>query len=485
MFLRLLSLAVVALTSAAAMASSLDDTSKSITRTYEILDTAAIRRSINEMEALRAQRHDLYQKLIDATQPVAQLINGGKKPTNEIETAWLDSVVAFAPVKADPKYSKIMDAYQKGKFHKDLLAYIVLFRDHLLKQQKMYNCAFIDLNRLPVVKVDRSAPNHFYRPGAMKNPALLDTIDVSFHTLGWEWLDTDRFEQVDQQYPRNLSFRRYARKPELKVIGSYIFDADGHLLRVNSLRRGERDFTDHNGQLWTGIRKAVGRIAYEADRYGVKAEGDPVNPIIRARLGIDNDTTLAKESNMKVDAWFKQIGQDHQDDFKYVYRIDRRGDLAFDITFLNPKGDATWKATVSYSGDGFDVEPRVESISKVEGLKVNPKDVYRDDSDLLPHYMIPEVMAMYEGTPRDFEEQVVNYVPRPGSYKHFTEKVYAIAAVTVDAKGNPTNYEIIRSHGNVVDTEFMTALRRIKHFSPGRVGNRPVSSTLYIAVPLN
>jgi len=212
-------------------------------------------------------------------------------------------------------------------------------------------------------------------------------MDKKLLSRGWEWVNDGSFDNIYESYPVKYDYRKYKSHPEYKVRNErwffQVYDKDGNLVYIpyldQSLGYGDiRDLVDY--LLLLEYRKD-----YEANKYNIKSEGQDVQYSLRNHLGYSNEAnqkagkafvksavadyeskkgTWQKRYNARLEAekqaenyiyesikanhptavnFLNQLKKDHEQDYKYLYKIKRIGDTSFALQFvtydMKPKCD--------------------------------------------------------------------------------------------------------------------------------------------------
>lgn len=458
---------------------AINDLEPIIDREFTIIDTVAARAAYTQLETVRAERIDTYTSLIAGLKLFPMHFDRKASP---LEQTALDSMIQYPAVKALPDYQAVVKAASKGKIHKSLQGVFDEYHIHLRGILNQWSDTFLNMSALPTVQVTRSVHNRYYRPANVRNSAVLDTLDYSEQLAPeWEWVDTHRSKEHQMVYPYTFSYRKYQSHPDLRVIGNYIFDDQGNLVRVKCVARTEPQIADRNSRTWDGIKRLIAARDYEADKYEIQSEGDVVNSILRARLGIDNNPELAAESNMTVDNWYNRVVNEHLDEFSIIYRIDRVDDTSFNIFFLNSKGKSTWQIQFAYTANDWDVERTVSRIRRAPDITVDLN--YRRPETPAPErdfYLFAETPVQYPGG----AEALALFLDRNVAIRSGSgdKRGPVVVEIAVDENGKPTAFDVVRSVGPRVDYEATRVAGLIEQLVPARVNGMPVKSKFYLPI---
>lgn len=451
-----------------------------------IVDTVSARRDMSNLDAARARQLEAYAKVREGLMNLP--MHWGKKDLSFPELVALDSLIHFAPVKEMSTYNKIIKDQEKGKAHKSLSTVLDSYIAYLDNRVKMWTDTFINPSTAARVNVTRQIPNPFYLPAIINNPAMMDSIDYDSQLGAWKWIDTDPWIRVDNTYPRPFSYREYASHPDLRVIGDVIYDADGKVTALKRIARTGMELRPDGGTLYEQILDTLIRRDYMNNRYNILEEEDPVNPILRARLGIDNNPELASEPNKRVQAWIKQLTGDHSANLGAVYRIERIDDRTFGLTLLNQYGHARHRVIVEAVPAGlFDMTYKVVDIVPAAPVAVDMK--YRapeTDRHEQTFYLLPEEPpTMENGGDEALAETLLKGIRVPSENLVDGLDHPVSMAIPVDRNGKVGEPILLRPCSQGLETVVRIALKNLRNLKPGRVDLHPVSSMRYITVVFN
>lgn len=236
----------------------------------------------------------------------------------------------------------------------------------------------------PQKQIQVPQKNQNYRPAVFmahrdRNPGYeIGHMDKRLLSRGWEWVNKEYGETIYESYPIKYEYKRYKSHPEYKVRNDrwfhQIYDKDGNLVYIpyldQSLGYGDiRDLQDY--LLLLEYRKD-----YEANKYNIKSEGQDVQYSLRNHLGYSNEAnqkaekafvkyvaadyeskkgTWQKRYNAKLEAekqaenyiyesikashptavnFLNQLKKDHEQDYKFLYKIKRTGDTSFVLQYV-------------------------------------------------------------------------------------------------------------------------------------------------------
>jgi hypothetical protein len=252
----------------------------------------------------------------------------------------------------------------------------------------------------PQKQITVKVRNGNYRPyllfgnnGDYRGPKSVDELDMRLQQRGWEWVqDTNKRTQKNESYPYEYSYYSYAEHPDYRLVymntnkGGYaIFDKDGNFIRYPYLSH-KKIIYDKNPDIIDNLLTLEYRKDYINNKYNIKSENQDVQYAIVNRLGLSKESNdkmakafikgmeggmLYKYSNSwqesvkgynqrdqaakkaageifrllndTAENFLDQLKKDHEEDFKYIYKIERMSNASFKVYFvtkeLKPKCD--------------------------------------------------------------------------------------------------------------------------------------------------
>ena len=267
--------------------------------------------------------------------------------------------------------------------------------------------------KYPQKQILAPTKNENYRPNLFmefrNSSDLFDEIsrfDEKFQSRGWEWIINGEYDKKSESYPISYEYYQYAEHPEYKVLYKkeqpILFDKDGNLVRV--------------GYMWSSAIQDIREILlileyrkdYEANKYNIKSEDSDVQYALRNRLGYSDEasnkmmTALAKTmaqdvssydantfkkyvktrraahqsakgyvnellrlANFTASNFWNQLEKDHENEYKYLYKIERLGDNSFKLQFVTYDMKPQYDVYVTYFGVApFECKYAIERVKK-------------------------------------------------------------------------------------------------------------------------
>ncbi len=268
-----------------------------------------------------------------------------------------------------------------------------------------------------------------------------------------------------------------------------IFDKQGNLIAIKRLPRTGRQLRQKDGLLYPQMIDSLLQRDYLNNVDNIQSEEDPVNPVLRARLGIDDNPELASEPNKRAQAWINQLTRKHQAELARIYKVERFDDQRFFLTMLDDQGNSTYRIFVEAKQSGpYDAVYNVLGIEQAEPVSVDMNfkpDTKSSDAALLPFYMIPEEPATMPGGDEALTQFMLNNMKLPvGALPDDFDHPVTLA-LEVDKTGKVQNVWVIRTSGTTLDAVASTAAGNIRSMLPGKVNMQPVNSMRYITVVFN
>lgn len=252
----------------------------------------------------------------------------------------------------------------------------------------------------------------------------LKSILMNTPLKGWEWTVNDDYEEIDQSYPVNVTYRKYSSHPEYRIVGDFAFDTEGNLVRLINLDAGKY----YNIDIFSNDNP-VGRqllvMAYNDNKYNVQSKGQKMNHYIKTQLGLEGLTKAEKaQQDKSADAiakalvgsarderrygrhsrkgraaqnkhamaflgaligaadnhysdegaaWIRQIQEDNSQYFsdQYPYRLERLSDTAIRVILADEEASPTYALTYSYEPNGPYHVTRTVTVEKLFGEELD------------------------------------------------------------------------------------------------------------------
>ncbi len=263
--------------------------------------------------------------------------------------------------------------------------------------------------------------NENYRPAILREVwkfsnynEKIDEIDLERQQLGWEWVnDDDNRYSGSESYPHEYDYYGFKSHPEYRSVyvrdvdGSAIFDKEGNFIRFLTLSH-ENIIRRHNPNLIEALLMLEYRNDYANNKYNIKKEDKDVQYAIVNKLGLSKESVNKRmnaiENGMKGGMLYKyshnwqesikgyvqrdkaakqmvvemlrltndtalkyldQLKKDHEEDFKYIYKIERLSNVSFKVKFvtkdLQPRCDVV---ITYYQVKPFSCDWRIDEIIK-------------------------------------------------------------------------------------------------------------------------
>ena len=256
--------------------------------------------------------------------------------------------------------------------------------------------------------------NENYRPAIFMKyrdrSILYDKIcefDEKFLNRGWEWIIKGKYTDETESYPISYKYTKYAEHPEYRIRVNdrqfFIFDNDGNLSRVAWMTYKSIYDIVHDNLLILEYRKD-----YEANKYNIKSEDSDVQYALRNRLGYTDESSnkmmvaltkgiaqdlsahdadtfkeyvtarraahqstkkaaneMMRLINITASNFLNQLEKDHENDYKYLYKIERLGDNSFKLQFVTYDMKPQYDVYVTYFGVApFVCDYAIERVKK-------------------------------------------------------------------------------------------------------------------------
>lgn len=237
-----------------------------------------------------------------------------------------------------------------------------------------------------------------YRRDPNLEYSQLSFIDSKAQKLGWEWLDNEKdYEVGSEHFPIAYEYKVYNSHPEFKIIEGCVYTQKGDLVRVIEFT----DKIEEGDKILAACNKITSRYNeqliiddYKNNKYNIKNEGKDVVYAVENLIGLSDDFKKSEErrlrpyvqqlenallsgnkrkydelrnkysliiygpkpndpeKNSKAKKFIEQCNQDHQKDRLKLWKIERTGDLSFNLIFLNNINTEYRILELSFTGDG-------------------------------------------------------------------------------------------------------------------------------------
>ena len=262
--------------------------------------------------------------------------------------------------------------------------------------------------------------NANYRPALLQSAwkyasyDRIDTLELRLQRRGWEWMNKYDFgQQKEEHYPHEYRYVSFPEHPEYRLVNMTnrsdfaLFDTSGNLVRFPSISH-EDLLRRQRPNLIEALLLMDYRNDYANNKYNIKSEGKDVQYAIVNRLGISNESNkrmanaIAKGSegglifrysynwkesikgyiqrdnaarqmtgemlrmmNDTAHNFLDQLKKDHEEDYKYIYKIERLTDVSFKVQFVTKELKPRCDVVITY----YQVKPflcdwQIDSIVK-------------------------------------------------------------------------------------------------------------------------
>lgn len=295
---------------------------------------------------------------------------------------------------------------KKGKITSEVKAYLKYYNtfleDSLIDERSRIRLGWqewLKKEDIPYKEIQVSKTNPNYRGLHYNNIENLDTLDYNEQNVGWEFLDNSKGMYHEDSYPQQVKYYVFNEIPNYKVLEGdskikYVYDNNGNLNYVQKLMR------QTNYKEFEEIKRLVYLKDYKNNKYNIKSQPRETLQFLEKTLSTPNEVTNLKykkqkfllESAIVMDSYFKaagylgpilskpyskmlassdkmkrmkkdakgidgiglryieQLEKDHENDFGYVYIIDRISNTSFRVVYLNAQTlIPSYCAEISYS----------------------------------------------------------------------------------------------------------------------------------------
>lgn len=169
---------------------------------------------------------------------------------------------------------------------------------------------------------------------------------------GWEWLEDDESEYIDEAYPMELRYRKYASHPEYKVIDDDVFGNNGTIIRVSNIAYSKISYGELPDNIINELLRQEYIKDYRSNKYNFMKENAAAQMHVKRELGLIPDNLKKfKWSNVAI-RYLRQLEMDHENDFRYLLKCERLDNLSFKVTFGNGEREEISTYKITYSAKG-------------------------------------------------------------------------------------------------------------------------------------
>ncbi|MDY6394674.1 MAG: hypothetical protein SPK52_01780 [Synergistales bacterium] len=258
------------------------------------------------------------------------------------------------------------------------------------------------------IQIHKRVPNPECRDNYFNGNLPLDSYDSSSEyakhrwdesqqSKGWEWVDGNKMESKDIFFPTKISYYEQAGHTEYRFKKyDYRYDAydeNGKLIRVDNMIGRNLNSTS----MTKDVMLAICKRDFLANKYDINKSTKKTLDALRIRFGIvdgvderfkqykemyiasryemvnaltpeeygaalaKHDVALKvmkeyalKQIDQQADNYIKQLEADHENELKYLYKIERIDNTSFKLYYLNDKMECScvalmkWFNTASY-----------------------------------------------------------------------------------------------------------------------------------------
>jgi hypothetical protein len=335
--------------------------------------------------SLNSRTNDIIATQQDADFLFPKIINSSdKKNVNDIYLVamFINSVDIYA------KHINISDKIRKKDypFFEDCITYISQLRNNInqllsdFDKRKYPETMYENITaNFPVIRKTLKPT----RDNSIENYAVLDSIDFVQQNLGLTWIyDNDNIKEVSTFYPAKETYFVNRNYPNYKIFERpYIMNIKNNLVFVERLMRlkpsDEESYSRHEPTFINSedFRQQIFDLLVKKDfienKYNIQNDKKEVVYDLKRKFNIikvsDKDRMVRKISKfgkrtiVSYEYAFKntaleeasrrfitQCLDDHKDDLRYIYKIDRIDNITFQITYMNKNKDHVVKIQIKF-----------------------------------------------------------------------------------------------------------------------------------------
>lgn len=341
---------------------------------------------LNQIEELRNEQNVL-QALLQSKRNKAKTDYEKQIVSNAFEFARLNNT-RYYKYKWSGELEKDLKDVNKGKLSESVRYFLSYYDTNYLSEEISQLTYSLEhnwtkfLDNPPTKKVSIKIENPNYRGLHYDNYYRLNDIEESRLLGEYDFLLTEDGEKVKESYPIELSYLKFDKLPEYKVVDLtwenhffQIFDSNGRLNYIPIIQR-QSDNMLYPGFISEEIERQVYHQDYLNNKYGILKENSKTQLFLYLWIGRDKGMQLSTldldpysteygynligEHKRKVnpesykdnigERFLKQIKSDHKADFGYLYLVERLSPTKFFVIYLNENTlRPSVCATVSFS----------------------------------------------------------------------------------------------------------------------------------------
>ena len=328
---------------------------------------------------------------------------------------------------------KVISMFKKKKVNRLFNPYLAALQNEKKKEvgkiestKPNLSIASQDIPYKKGIKKERNPNNRAY--WYVNNENHLDEIDKAIQMRGWEWLKTERSEEVNTMAPFAMTYNKYNSHPQYRVFNDKVFDNNGNLVYQAYLLRSDEKLINF---LKKELTKEIYIADYKANRYDILKSREKIQEYVKSMLDLPHkpfvDTKTAKKNQKIVTDYFdksskaematgdyyqrartrreadeaslkmgvlmwnqlndkdynsacefiQKLEEDHKYDLGGIWKISRVSNTSFKIVFMNHYSSSyTGLATINQPKP-YHWQWTIKLISNDENIVINKSDYIR------------------------------------------------------------------------------------------------------------
>ncbi|MDE5849578.1 MAG: hypothetical protein K2H38_05505 [Muribaculaceae bacterium] len=281
-------------------------------------------------------------------------------------------------IRKSDKSEEIFDKnVKKGKLTNDVRLYLSYYIIHLTKENEhiehLLNDSSNNFNWLefvdnpPTKYIPKKIRNRNYRGNHYYNEKILDELEYPGMNEACAFLSNEVGEWKTEAYPCLIKYLTYPSKPNLRVTlrgHNSVIEQDGHFHEIMEVYNKDGELacmpvlSRKNGKdVFNEIKRLVYLSDYKQNKYNIQSESTKVHKRISYEIGYSflekydsftsnhiyprlNDKFKSYihfdwAASERASQYINQLKLDHENDFGYIYIIERLSNLQFRVIFIN------------------------------------------------------------------------------------------------------------------------------------------------------
>ena len=206
---------------------------------------------------------------------------------------------------------KVISMFKKKKVNRLFNPYLAALQNEKKKEvdkiestKPNLSIASQDIPYKKGIKKERNPNNRAY--WYVNNENHLDEIDKAIQMRGWEWLKTEKSEEINTMAPFAMTYNKYDSHPQYRVFNDKVFDNNGNLVYQAYLLRSDEKVINF---LKEELKKEIYIADFKANKYDILETPAQTQESVKIMLGLPYkpsvDAKTAKKNQKIVDDYWK------------------------------------------------------------------------------------------------------------------------------------------------------------------------------------